>query len=97
MLPNMVTHKTQVNPMAEFLPNPDETPTPPTPNNTPAQPRPDRERLKIIVVSSPRVVNSTIRTFHTLGYARADEWSPLQPTPNPNEVMSVLSRNVAIE
>jgi hypothetical protein len=93
----MVTLQKPGKSMAEFLPNPDETPTPPTPNNTPAQPRPNRERLKIIVVSSPRVVNSTIRTFHTLGYARVDEWSPLQPTPNPNEVMSVLSRNVAID
>ena len=82
--------------MQEFLPNPDETPTPPTPINTPAEPPPDRQRLKVILVSSPKVVNSTIRILYTLGFAEVTEWSPLQPTANPNEVMSVLSRNVIL-
>jgi hypothetical protein len=78
----------------DFRPDTNETPTPPTPADTPAEPSP--ERLKMILVSSPRVVKSTIRTLYTLGYAQVTEWSPLQPTPNPNEVMSVLSRNVTI-
>lgn len=82
--------------MEEFLPNPNETPTPPIPTNTPAEPPPNRERLKMISVSSPKVVNNTIRHLYTLGFAEVTEWSPLQPTPNPNEVMSVLSRNVTI-
>ncbi|MEW6499031.1 MAG: hypothetical protein AB1589_42070 [Cyanobacteriota bacterium] len=80
--------------MEEFLPKTDETPASPLPTNPPTEPSP--ERLKMILVSSPRVVNSTIRTLYTLGFAEVTEWSPLQPTPNPNEVMSVLSRNVTI-
>jgi hypothetical protein len=80
--------------MEEFQPNPDETPTPPT--NTPTEPPPERERLKRILVSSPRVVKNTIRTLYTKGFAEVTEWSPLQPTPNPGEVMSVLSRNITI-
>jgi hypothetical protein len=71
--------------MEEFLPNPNETPAPPTPSNTPAEPPPNGERLKMILV------NSTIRTLYTKGFAEVTEWSPLQPTPNPGEVMSVLS------
>lgn len=82
--------------MEEFLPNSNETPTPPTPTNIPAEPPPEKERLKMILVSSPKVVNSTIRRLYTLGFAQVTEWSPLQPTPNPNEVMSVLSRNIMI-
>ncbi|HEY9653826.1 MAG TPA: hypothetical protein V6C95_24395 [Coleofasciculaceae cyanobacterium] len=67
-----------------------------TPNlaNTTAEPPPNRERLKMILVSSPRVVKNTIHSLYLLGFAEVTEWSPLQPTPNPNEVMSVLSRNV---
>jgi hypothetical protein len=82
--------------MEEFQPNPDETPTPPTSTNPPAEPPPERERLKMILVSSPRVVKNTIRTLYTKGFAEVTEWSPLQPTPNPGEVMSVLSRNITI-
>jgi hypothetical protein len=79
--------------MEEYLPNPDETPTP---ANIPAEPHPDGERLKVILVSSPKVVNSTIRALYKMGFAEVTEWSRLQPTPNSNEVMSVLSRNVTI-
>ncbi len=82
--------------MEEFQPNPDETPTPPTSTNPPTEPPPERERLKMILVSSPRVVKNTIRTLYTKGFAEVTEWSPLQPTPNPGEVMSVLSRNITI-
>ena len=80
--------------MEEIAPNTEETPASPLPTNTPTEP--PAERLKMILVSSPRVVNSTIRTLYTLGFAEVNEWSPLQPTPKPNEVMSVLSRNVTI-
>jgi hypothetical protein len=73
--------------MQEFLPESNETPT---------EPVPERERLKVILVSSPQVINSTIRSLYTLGFAEVTEWSPLQPTPNPNESMSVLSRNVIV-
>ena len=82
--------------MEEFLPDLNETSTPPTPTHTPAKPPPERERLKMILVSTPKVVNSTIRHLYTLGFAEVTEWSPLQPTPKPGEVMSVLSRNIII-
>ncbi len=80
--------------MQEFLPNPNETPEPPTATDIPTELPPDGKLLKVILVSTPQVVNSTIRTLYTLGFAEVTEWSPLQPTRNPNEVMSVLSRNV---
>jgi hypothetical protein len=82
--------------MEEYLPNPNETPTPAIPTNTPAESSPECDRLKVILVSSPKVVNSTIRTLYKMGFAEVTEWSRLQPTPNSNEVMSVLSRNVTI-
>jgi hypothetical protein len=47
----------------DFLPDTNETPTPPVSANTPTEPLPERERLKIILISSPRVVKSTIRTL----------------------------------
>ena len=76
---------------------PDQTPDPetPVPANTPSEP--NRVPLKILVISSPKVVNSTIHTFYRLGYAEVSEWSKPQPTQNPGEVMSVLSRRICIE
>lgn len=79
--------------MAEdFRSNSDETPA--SPANTPAEPFPERQRLKMILVSSPEVVKNTILTLYVKGFAQVDEWSPLQRTPNPNEVVSVLLRNI---
>ena len=68
-----------------------ETPVPATPPS-----EPNRVPLKILVISSPKVVNSTIHTFYRLGYAEISEWSKPQPTQNPGEVMSVLSRRILI-
>lgn len=79
--------------MEEFLTSPTETATL---VNITAELPPDGERLKVILVSSPKVVKSTIRALYKLGFAEVSEWSRLQPTPKPNEVMSVLSRNVTI-
>jgi hypothetical protein len=56
--------------MEEFLPNPAETPTF---VNIPAEPPSDGERLKVILVSSPKVVNSTIRALYKLGFAEVSE------------------------
>ncbi|MEW6496608.1 MAG: hypothetical protein AB1589_29420 [Cyanobacteriota bacterium] len=67
----------------------------PLPVNTPSQP--NRVPLKILVISSPKAVNSTIHTFYRLGYAEVSEWSRPQPTQNPGEVMSVLSRRILID
>lgn len=76
---------------------PDQTPDPETPVPTTPPSEPNRVPLKILVISSPKVVNSTIHTFYRLGYAEVSEWSKLQPTQNPGEVMSVLNRRIRID
>jgi hypothetical protein len=82
--------------MEEFLPNTNETPTPPNSDNIPQQPQPKRERIKMIVIGSPQAVNSVIRKQYVLGFADVTEWSPLQPTSKLNEVMSVLRKQITI-
>ncbi|PZV13028.1 MAG: hypothetical protein DCF22_11255 [Leptolyngbya sp.] len=54
----------------------------------------DRESLKILVIGSRRGVTSTIQNLHRLRFAEVREWSPLIPTANPGEVMSILSRYI---
>jgi hypothetical protein len=83
--------------MEEFLPNTNETPTPPIPDDIPTQPRRKRECIKMIVVGSPKAVNSVIRTQYVLGFANVTDWSPLQPTSNLDEVMSVLRKQILIQ
>jgi len=83
--------------MAEFLPNTNETPTPPNSDDIPTQPHRKRERIKMIVIGSPKAVNSVIRKQYVLGFANVTEWSPLQPTSNSDEVMSVLRRQILID
>lgn len=70
-----------------------------TPTDTPVDaeiesPTPDRESLRILVIGSRRGVTTTIQTLHRLRFAEVREWSPLMPTPNPNEVMSILTRYI---
>ncbi|HLO85263.1 MAG TPA: hypothetical protein VK203_09665 [Nostocaceae cyanobacterium] len=55
---------------------------------------PSREAVKIMVVGSRQGVNSIIRTLHKLGFAEVGEWSPLLPSTQPGEVMSVLTRYI---
>lgn len=57
----------------------------------------DRESLKILVIGSRRGVTTTIQTLHRLRFAEVREWSPLLPTANPGEVMSILSRYILPE
>lgn len=77
--------------MEEFIPD-----TNPTPTTTTESTRPNRVPLKLLLISSPEVVKSEIRRLYCLGYAKVDEWSPLQPTNNPGEVMSVLRRQILV-
>jgi hypothetical protein len=85
-------------PMAqEFVPNPSEDSIPPVTGKTPEQALPDRELLKHILIGSPKVVRSAIHNLHVRGYAEATAWSPLQPTANPREVISILKRYVVRE
>lgn len=57
----------------------------------------DRESLKMLVIGSRRGVTNTIQTLHRLRFAEVREWSPLIPTANPGEVMSILSRYILAE
>jgi hypothetical protein len=81
----------------DFIPDSEQTPDPetPLPDNTLSEP--NRVPLKILIISSPKVVNNTIHTFYRLGYAQVSEWSKPQPTQNPGEVMSILSRRIHID
>jgi hypothetical protein len=48
---------------------------------------------RILVISIPAAVNTTIYTLHNLGFADVIQWSRLLPAPNhPGEVMSILTR-----
>lgn len=57
---------------------------------------PEPERIKHILIGSPRAVMGTIRVLHQLGYAQVSEWSPLQASSNPGEVMSILVRSITV-
>jgi hypothetical protein len=60
-------------------------------------PSPEREALRILVIGSRRGVTGTIQTLHRLRYAEVREWSPLIPTANPGEVMSILTRYILMD
>jgi len=81
----------------DFTPDSSQTSDPETP--LPASPpsEPNQYPLKILIISSPTGVNNTIHTFYRLGYAEVSEWSKPQPTQNPGEVMSILSRRIRID
>jgi hypothetical protein len=57
---------------------------------------PERETIKHTLIGSSRAVMRTIRVLHQLGYAEVGDWSPLLPSPNPGEVMSILVRNITV-
>ncbi len=81
----------------DFIPDLDQTSELET--SPPATPpsNPNRHPLKVLIVSSPQGVTNTIHTFYRLGYAEVSEWSKPQPTQNPGEVMSILSRRIFID
>jgi len=56
--------------------------------------RPGRESVKVVIYGSKTGVNNTIFTLYKLGFAQVNEWSPLLPSPNPGEVMSILTRHI---
>lgn len=56
-----------------------------------------REPLKNILVGSAKAVTSTINNLQVLGYAEVGDWSPLLPSGNPGEVMSILTRQILIK
>jgi hypothetical protein len=74
------------NPTTELIDSPAE-PNLPTSVN--------RELLKLFIISSRPVVSRVIHSFHRDNFACATDWSPLVPTQNPGEVMSVLIKYFA--
>lgn len=80
----------------DFICDPSETPTPPASTSTPGESSPRRESVKVLVIGSRQGVINTIHTLYTLRFAKVTAWSPLQPTANPGEVMSVLTRQIRI-
>ncbi|MCF4966768.1 hypothetical protein [Nostoc sp. CMAA1605] len=69
----------------------------PSSNQLPQQLFPQREPMKHLLIGSPKAVNSTIHHLHMLGYANVCDWSPLLPTENPGEVMSILTRQILMQ
>ncbi|MDZ7963056.1 MAG: hypothetical protein RMY34_35230 [Aulosira sp. DedQUE10] len=60
------------------------------------KPSPKREPIKHILIGSPKAVTSTIHRLHVNGYANVGDWSPLLPTLNQGEVMSILVRQILV-
>ena len=60
---------------------------------------PQRQKLKLVLIGSPEVVQSAIHHFHLIGYAEVGDWSRFLPSPtdNPEEVMSILIRKVTVQ
>ncbi|GAB4358445.1 MAG: hypothetical protein Fur0042_27920 [Cyanophyceae cyanobacterium] len=54
----------------------------------------DDEVVKLLAIGPPGAVEDTIRVLALRGFAHAYEWSPMQPTQNPGEVMSLMRRRV---
>ncbi|MBN4003522.1 hypothetical protein [Nostoc sp. LPT] len=55
---------------------------------------PARESVKVVIFGTKTGVNNTILTLYKLGFAQVNEWSPLLPSSNPGEVMSILTRHI---
>jgi hypothetical protein len=62
-----------------------------------SQTEPNREPLKHLLIGTPRTVTSTIHYLQVIGYADVGDWSPLLPSPNPGEVISILSRSILVQ
>ncbi|MBW4569882.1 MAG: hypothetical protein KME31_18215 [Tolypothrix carrinoi HA7290-LM1] len=58
---------------------------------------PKREPIKHLLIGSAKAVTSTIHNLQVIGYASVGDWSPLLPTANPGEFMSILSRQILIQ
>ncbi|MBN3908547.1 MAG: hypothetical protein HWQ35_18990 [Nostoc sp. NMS1] len=66
--------------------------------NQPTQQRlPQRKPVKHLLIGSPKAVTSTIHYLQVIGYASVGEWSPLIPTGNSDEVMSILIRQILMQ
>jgi hypothetical protein len=61
-------------------------------NSNPQPSTEEREPLRIMLIGSRAGVLEQIQTFYVKGIAQVDAWSPLLPTANPGEVMSIVTR-----
>jgi hypothetical protein len=55
------------------------------------------EKIKHTLTGSSKAVIGTIRVLHQLGYANIRDWTPLLPTSNPGEFMSILVRTITVQ
>ncbi|MBD2364267.1 hypothetical protein H6G36_24315 [Anabaena minutissima FACHB-250] len=74
-----------------------EDPNPPVQNQASDNTVPLREPLKHLLIGSSKAVTSTIHYLQVIGYAQVGDWSPLLPSPNPGEVMSILNRPLVVQ
>ena len=79
----------QENPTTELIGPPAKEPNLPTSVN--------RELLKIFLISSRPAVSRIIHSLHCNNFACVSDWSPLVPTQNSGEVMSVLIKYFAAD
>ncbi|QSJ16710.1 hypothetical protein JYQ62_34365 [Nostoc sp. UHCC 0702] len=63
---------------------------------SPEKPLRKREPIKHLLIGSPKAVTSTIHYLQMIGYANVGDWSQLIPTDNPDEVMSILIRQISV-
>ncbi|TVP58384.1 MAG: hypothetical protein EA343_21625 [Nodularia sp. (in: Bacteria)] len=56
-----------------------------------------REPIKQLLIGSPKTVSSTIHYLQVIGYVSIGDWSPLLPTTNPGEVISILVRQILMK
>jgi hypothetical protein len=61
------------------------------------QTEPNREPVKHLLIGTARTVTSTIHYLQVIGYADVGDWSPLLPSPNLGEVMSILVRSIGVQ
>jgi hypothetical protein len=74
-----------------------EDPNPPVPNQAADNTVPLREPLKHLLIGTSKAVTSTIHYLEVIGYAQVGDWSKLLPTGNPDEFMSILSRQILMQ
>ena len=58
--------------------------------------QPSREPVKILIIGSPKAVTNIQHLLYHLSFAEVYEWSPLQPTGNLNEVVSIFIRQISL-
>lgn len=76
----------------EFLPDDNQSVRPNDGSTTESEQNSEQNIVCVTIVSSPKGVRETIFTLYQLGFADVEDWSPVQRTANPKQVMSVLIR-----